>query len=509
MAVRSLVISLMVAACEMWLFSTHHHRLAPVMAAQTSHPDTESISLTPTDYYISRDVAMTLFLTKPLQGGPLDIVVKLKKIGRTRYTSDRKFHTDVHEAIEPSHDGYAMYFPYCYMAYYYDQPFSLYAPVIDGKQITNGDFSLQLALRHHQYRRGERYGQIKKRADLLFNSKNPSVRLNETLASITYQPGEFTDTASYTKNVGLSQPAPPCSWLRTPPLYAQADTSHATSPPTLPVDPEAIKLGTGNCTVFHQLRDRPVLDPVTERRHRYHHQRDWNNGGYANVAPDFVQLFFPTKGPLDKVIRVNFRSTPAIQQLNTTVYNLTDGGRRQKGNMLSFHGGVFYDSLRFFDLTNNRTYTDNSLFTDTPVRPNLAKYPWTNNPDHLRILTDGTCPSGCGHVIYLTASQYGVGGAHGEPLYKYQYMTAAGTQLRMFNGLFAFANMTCPIKDLPYQGILSATVGEIVAPGSTVPLEFDSVKYPTNFKLDFDPVDARFRKALWTQGAEAAWKQRE
>lgn len=432
--------------------------------------------------------------------------------------------------------------------------------------------------------------QVMKRADFLFNSKDPNVRLNEALASLVYHPKtgtfvvypgqfagrellpenpsmryelkcanskksvfvedkwvispqspwEYTDTASYIKNVCLPQPTPPlpsaisarslpkrdlksfrqhenASNLNkrtiTVDLQAQAEALPVLSPLTLPVNPEAVKIGAGNSTVFHQLKDRPTVGILTlfvttldfaEINFIYQsletlYQRGvtdiiidvvGGNGGYANVAPDFVNLFFPSKDPLDKVIRLNFRSTPTIQQLNAKVYNSTDGGWNQKGNMLSIHGGIFYDSSRFFDLANNHTYADNLLYTDTvthtrngrkavytkttaykpatqPNRPNLAKYPWTNNPSHIRILIDGRCLSGCGHVIYLIANQYGVksygvGGTKGEPLSKYQYVAGAGSLLTMFNGIFAFANMTSPIKDLPYQSVLSATVGEIV-----------------------------------------------
>ncbi|KAF9088383.1 hypothetical protein BGX23_007409 [Mortierella sp. AD031] len=202
--------------------------------------------------------------------------------------------------------------------------------------------------------------------------------------------------------------------------------------------------------------------------------------------------------------------------------------------MLSLKGGAFYDSARFFDLANNRIYTNNSLFLDTvskyrygrqavytkpaayrpvthPVHPNLAKYPWTNNPDRLRIVTDGRCLSACAHVVYLLANQYkvlsyGIGGTPGEPLSKYQYTAGTGTNLGTFNGIFAFVNMTSPVKDLPYQSILAIAVGEIIAPGNSIPLEFDSPRYPTDFRLDYDLVNAHSREALWTQVAKAAWK---
>lgn len=407
-------------------------------------------------------------------------------------------------------------------------------------------------------------------------------------------PWLFTDTASYIKNVCLAQPTPSqpptasagfvykrdldsFSSERLHGIFAfskralfdrhqaqaavalpspsPADAS-APPPPSPPVYPEATKIGAGNCTVFYQLKDRPTVGVIVlfvtlidfaEIDFMYQsletlYQKGvtdiiidvvGGDGGYANVASDFAQLFFPNKGPLDKILCVKFRSTPALQQLSVKVYNSTDGGYSHKGNMFSILGGGFYDSSRFLNLDTNQTYTDNSLYTDTvskyrngrqavytkptsykpvthPVHPNLTKYPWTNNSESLRILTDGRCLSACAHVIYLLANQYkvksyGVGGTNGEPLSKYQYAAGAATNNVIFNRFFAFANMTSPIKDLPYQGVVSLAIGEIVAPGSTVPLEFDSEKYPTDFRLDFDPVNARSREALWTQVAKDAW----
>ncbi|KAG0317110.1 hypothetical protein BGZ97_005890 [Linnemannia gamsii] len=549
----------------------------------------ESVTRLFNDYYISRDAAMTPFLVKPLEGDPVDIVAKFKMIGRTRYTSDRKFHTDIHQAIESLHDGHAIYFPYCYMAYEYGQPLSLYAPVINGKQV--------LKVYQDDKRRGyedctvrkidgkSAMTQVKKRADVLFNSKDPNVRLNEALASITYNPQlgafvvspgsfatrellpdnpsmryelqcshskrpifvedewvirpqlpwNFTDTASYIKNVCLSQPTtalpspPSAGTSRKRDLGNTSFKQHATFsalnkraivtehkpqaaspalpsiPPSAPVYPEAIKIGAGNCTVFHQLKDRPSIGILTlfvttldfaevefmSQSLETLYQRGvtdiiidvvGGNGGYANVASDFVQLLFPTTDPLDKIIPVRFRSTPAIQQLSAKVFNSTDGGWSRLGNMLSIAGGAFYDSSRFWDMDNSRMYSDNSLFTDTVTQT-------------LFLLTH-----------QFGVKSYGVGGTKGEALSKYQYVAGAGTMLETFNGIFAFANMTSPIKDLPYQGVLAATIGELIAPGSSVPLEFDPAKHPTDFRLDFDPVNARSREALWTQVAKAAWR---
>ncbi|KAF9102058.1 hypothetical protein BGX29_004981 [Mortierella sp. GBA35] len=450
--------------------------------------------------------------------------------------------------------------------------------------------------------------QVKKRAEVLYNSKDPNVRLNEALAyelkctnsttstivndqwTVSPQlPWEFTDTASHVKNVCLAQPAPvqPSDASASSILKRGLDSiaakdlrafypfskravfdnhqAQAAVPPP-PVTgtnapslyPEAIKIGAGNCTVFYQLRDRPTIGIIVlyvtmidfaEIDFMYQSLETLyqngvteilidvvgGDGGYANVGSDLAQLFFPNKEPLEKSFHMNFRVTPAIQQLSAKVYSSTDGGWGQNlGNMLSLKGGAFYDSARFFDLANNRIYTNNSLFLDTvskyrygrqavytkpaayrpvthPVHPNLAKYPWTNNPDRLRIVTDGRCLSACAHVVYLLANQYkvlsyGIGGTPGEPLSKYQYAAGTATNLGTFNGIFAFVNMTSPVKDLPYQSILAIAVGEIIAPGNSIPLEFDSPRYPTDFRLDYDLVNAHSREALWTQVAKAAWK---
>ncbi|KAG9061188.1 hypothetical protein KI688_007526 [Linnemannia hyalina] len=593
------------------------------------------------EYYVSRDTELSPRLAKPFQSDPVDIVAKLKKIGRTRYTSDRQFHTDVYEAVESLHDGHAAYAPYCYVAYMFVQPISMYAPVINGKQ----------ELKVYKDNKGRKYedctvtkidgkngmAQVKKRASFLMNSKDPNVRLNEALASMAYKPDagdfvaypgqfalrnllperatvryelqcggskkkvivedewaispqmpwQFTDTESYIKNVCLApaggadasagslrkRDLVSISSDRHDEIYAlnkRALDAQATSPPspsvttppvanpTLPpVYPEAIKIAAGNSTVFYQLKDRPTVGVIVfvaamiDFNDIDFHYKSLEtlyqkgvtdiiidivsgDGGYANVGPDFAQFFFPNKGPLDKLIKMNLRVTPAIQQLSTKVFKSSDGGYSQMGNMFSLQGGGFYDSSRFFDYANNRLYTDNSLYTDTvtetrngrkavytkmtaykpathPVNTNLAKYPWTNNPSRLRIVTDGRCLSACANVAYYLADQYkvltyGIGGTNGQPLSKYQYAAAGAVTQEGLVGMFVSGNMTSPFKPTPYQGIVSVVLAEFFAPGSKIPLEFDGVRYATDYRMDYDPINARSREAMWTQVAKAAWK---
>ncbi|KAG0360830.1 hypothetical protein BG005_009794 [Podila minutissima] len=586
------------------------------------------------EYYISRDWATTPQLRKPFESDPVDIVAKLKKIGRTGYTSDRKFHTDIYETIESLHDGHAVYGPYCYSAYLFVQPMNLYAPVINGKQT--------LKVYKDNLNRGyedcdvikidgkDAMGQIKKRASVLMTAKDPNVRFNEALASMAYNqqagtfvtiPGQFayrqslperpsvryelkcikskktvslddkwvitpqapwpfTDTASYYKNVCLAPSGPSASPVAKRDLgemslkrhddafaltkralegSAQAAPADIAPPSDLaPAYPLATKIGAGNSTVFYQLKDHPTVGVVVihvmvidfaEIDFMYQSLDTLykkgvtdiiidvvgGNGGYANVGPDFAQIFFPNKGPLDKAARMRFRVTPSIQKLSAKVFNTTDGGMSHVGNMFSLQGGGFYDASRFFDFGKNRMYTDTSLFKDTvteshhgrkavytkltsyqphthPVRPNVAKYPWTNNPNRLRIVTDGRCVSACANAIYYLANQYkvksyGIGGTPGQPLSKYAYAAGAGASIEKFQAMFAFANMTSPVKDLPYQAIMIWTMAEKFAPGSKLPLEFDGARHPTDYRLNYDPVNARSREAMWSQVAKAAWKK--
>ncbi|KAG0260853.1 hypothetical protein BGZ95_004339 [Linnemannia exigua] len=603
----------------------------------------ESLTTFFNDYYISRDAALYPYLPKPFEGDPVDIVSKFNRIGRGRYKSDRKFHTDLYEAVESLHDGHAAYAPYCYVAYMFVQPIHMYAPVINGKQV--------LKVYKDSLNRGYQdctvlkidgknaMSQVKKRADFLMNSKDPNVRLNEALASMSYKkeaggfvvypgqfalrnllpekasmryelqcdgqdkkdvvedewvitpqmPWQFTDTESYIKNVCLAPVQPPINASASvvqkrdvvsisaerrdeilsltkralvgdehvQAAAAEAAAPPPSTPPSPPVYPEAIKIAEGNSTVFYQLKDRPTVGVIVfivamidfnDINFMYQsldtfHQKGVTDiiidvvsgdGGYANVGPDFAQLFFPNKGPLDKAVKLNFRITPAIQQLSTKVFKSSDGGYSEMGNMFSLRGGGFYDGSRFIDFATNKTYTDNSLYFDTvtqsrngrksqytkltsykqtthPVHPNLATYSWTNNPSRLRIITDGRCLSACANIVNLLSNQYkiptyGIGGTRNQPLSKFQYAASGAVTLESFNGMFEFGNMTSPVKNIPYQAIVSLTLAQFFAPGSTIPLEFDAKLYATDFRMDYDPVNARSREAMWTQVAKLAWK---
>lgn len=87
------------------------------------------------DFYVFTDSALSPTATRPFSDDPVDIIAKLENIGRIRYTSDYQFHTDILNAVTSLRDAHTAYYIMCYQAYSFAQNLSLYAPVVDGKQI--------------------------------------------------------------------------------------------------------------------------------------------------------------------------------------------------------------------------------------------------------------------------------------------------------------------------------------------------------------------------------------
>lgn len=61
------------------------------------------------DYYIFTDAALNPRAAKPFKNEPIDVLGRLEKIGRTKYTSDFQFHMDIRTTIEALKDGHASY----------------------------------------------------------------------------------------------------------------------------------------------------------------------------------------------------------------------------------------------------------------------------------------------------------------------------------------------------------------------------------------------------------------
>ncbi|KAG0072608.1 hypothetical protein BGZ90_011869 [Linnemannia elongata] len=150
------------------------------------------------DYYVFTDSALARTAPEPFANAPHDIVGELEKIGRSKYTSDYKFHNDILTAVTRLGDGHAAYQINCYQSFVFVQNLSLYAPVVDGEQA-----SASVRVYLDAAKRGyddcivetidgeDALSYLRKYArDIHGVSHDPNARLNFMLASQTY------DTAS-------------------------------------------------------------------------------------------------------------------------------------------------------------------------------------------------------------------------------------------------------------------------------------------------------------------------
>ncbi|KAF9543716.1 hypothetical protein EC957_000495 [Mortierella hygrophila] len=155
------------------------------------------------DFYVFTDFALSPTATRPFSDDPVDIIAKMEKIGRTRYTSDYQFHTDIYNAVNSLRDAHTAYYIYCYLAYTFTQKLSLYAPVVDGKQARK-TFGI-IGLREYDdctvnmINGQDALTYLKSYArDVIGRSHDPNVRLNSLLATLSFE----KEKGIFTENLG-------------------------------------------------------------------------------------------------------------------------------------------------------------------------------------------------------------------------------------------------------------------------------------------------------------------
>ncbi|KAF9355168.1 hypothetical protein BGX26_006904 [Mortierella sp. AD094] len=325
------------------------------------------------------------------------------------------------------------------------------------------------------------------------------------------------------------------------------DIASASVPPKKTSDdfPNAVKLGVGNATVFYQLKkpsdvgvivvftmgvdfEQDELDFITHGLAEFDRRNvtkiifdfQGNGGGSVDFASTLVQLFFPNKGSLDKILPSDVRVDASIQALSKNVFNTTDGG--------------LYDAAIYVDFATQNTYTTNELFLNTTTitrngrstlftghtgistqvlttPSGIAGYPWTANAANLRILSDGRCGSSCAlsshylHGLY-NVSTYSIGGIQGQELSFFSFAGGSVSSLDEVIKIYEFGKIKSPLDPLPYNGGVSFPLLEVYARGSDIPLEYDYSKFAADHHINFDSGNARSRDVMWGQVAVDAWK---
>ncbi|KAG9062368.1 hypothetical protein KI688_005283 [Linnemannia hyalina] len=508
------------------------------------------------DFYVFTDSALSPTATRPFSDDPVDIIAKMEKFGRTRYTSDYQFHTDIHNAVNID----------CYLSYSFVQKLSLYAPVVDGKQ----DALTYLK----SYAR-----------DVIGRSHDPNARLNSLLATLGFE----KEKGIFTENLGgfalrmtvpeapyvdyqlqcphLTQPVNLRDDYLSPTETAPASSQNSAQDKILfkPIpqiikraesEPETVTPGhqysgakqllAGNATVFYHLKDRPDTGVVV--CHTFHveeEERDvmmegleafnrrnvtniivdlqGNTGGYANYAAFLPDILFPSSHYLPGSLTSDLRVSKSVQQISAKGYNNSQSGFFDASSFINMNNGSsVYQNNDLFDKpvtitrngrTNLWTEKTQPYSTEAPANyfADAVPFPWSDKVNNIRVLTDGLCGSACAMSAYYFAHRYNVptystGGTHGEDLSMFSFAGASVAELGKVQNWYKTSNMTCPMAEIPYRSTITFSWLETYGEGRSTPLEYDAELYWPTYRLDYTPANAHSREAMWKDVAAASWK---
>ncbi|KAF9905980.1 hypothetical protein EC991_001139 [Linnemannia zychae] len=352
----------------------------------------------------------------------------------------------------------------------------------------------------------------------------------------------FNSVESYVKNVCLApeKPGPAPSTIPPP------------SPVTLPgievqEFPGAEKILEGNGTVFFHLKEQPHIGvlvihsfdifPYIEEGNvvfeglKALHSRNVTNliidvqgniGGYVELSAFVVQLLFPSKGPLDFLLEADQRITKPLQQAALKGFNANNTEYMDASLLIDLKTGLPYDNNEIFSrpatLTRNgrkNLYTERTALK-VPLIPQsqidtVSKFPWTNNAQNIRVITDGRCGSATGMTTYFWTSEHGVksfvvGGTAGEEMSMFSFAGASVLTLADIQQTYKGLGAVSPMKDVPYASEIRFSWLEVYARNSSVPLEYDAMRFRANHHVNYSLENSFDRETMWKEIAALSWK---
>ncbi|KAG0378250.1 hypothetical protein BGX24_004391 [Mortierella sp. AD032] len=362
-----------------------------------------------------------------------------------------------------------------------------------------------------------------------------------SVVSVLDEGVKFDSVDSYAKNVCLAPKQPPPAPSTIPPP----------SPAVLPgVEvqefPGAEKILEGNGTVFYHLKEQPhigvlvihsfdIFPYIDEGNVVFEglkalHSRNVTNliidvqsnmGGYVELSAIVVQLLFPNKGPLDTLLEADQRVTKPLQQAALKGYNASSIEFMDASLLVDLKTGLPYNNNDIFSrpvtLTRNgrkNLYTERTALK-VPIIPQsqidtVKQFPWTNNAQNIRVITDGRCGSATGITTYFWTSEHGVdafvvGGTAGEDMSMFSYAGASILTLADIQQAYKGLGAVSPMKDVPYASTIRFSWLEVYARNSTVPLEYDAMKFRAKHHVDYSIENSFNREAMWKEIAALSW----
>ncbi|KAF9568839.1 hypothetical protein EC968_002860 [Mortierella alpina] len=247
-----------------------------------------------------------------------------------------------------------------------------------------------------------------------------------------------------------------------------------------------------------------------------------NFGGMVEFASLLPGVFFKTHDKSVHAHKTRFRVTPAIQALaeadlhdtnpeHWTYWdprNLTDTKTFTPFKTNPFTTGVV--NLTFNGRSaafSQEVYND----YDQKILDSTISHPWSNDASKIIILTDGQCGSACGMTSDFFVHRHGVkavavGGHQDTPLSMFSFPGASVLDTDSYIDAFEQLGLEPTFQRLPYANSVSVGVTMVYSNNDTVPLEYNSERFPAAFRLDYNPVIARNQDQLWAAVAKAVWK---
>lgn len=360
---------------------------------------------------------------------------------------------------------------------------------------------------------------------------------------------KFNSVESFVKNVCLAPedngsghgPTPPPVPLPTP----SPDGPH----PGLAVQefPDAEKILEGNGTVFYHLKGQPHIgvmvihsfdidtieaegEVVFEGLKALHSRKvtnlvidfQGNVGGYVELSAIVVQLLFPNKTPFDVLLQADQRVTKPLQQAALNGYKANNTEYMDASLLVDLKTGLPYKDNSIFSrpvtLTRNgrkNLYTERTaLFVPTISQSKVdvvKTFPWTNNANNIRVITDGRSGSATGMTTYFLTSEHNVeafvvGGTAGEDMSMFSFAGASVLELVDIQKTYKGLGAVSPMKDVPFESTIRFSWLGVYARNSTIPLEYDAARFRTKNHLNYSIETSFDRSAMWKQVAALSWK---
>ncbi|KAG0239454.1 hypothetical protein BGW41_007636 [Actinomortierella wolfii] len=245
-----------------------------------------------------------------------------------------------------------------------------------------------------------------------------------------------------------------------------------------------------------------------------------NGGGYVDFAGALISWFFPDATNAELSNPGDFRITTELQRISELLLS-----HKVSNSLYSPDAFVNPQTLRPFttnfflepvEITRGGltdTYTHKLMDRVTPL-DNIPRFPWSNNPDRIKILTDGQCGSSCTLSASVMIQTYGVesytvGGYQGKPISVYSFAGGTIQNWQDVYGIFynklGLASQVPDFSGPPLNGTYNVATYEVYVGSDPLPLDYTPERFPSKYQIDYSSEIVRHPDTLWTAVGDHAW----